>query len=801
MASNRIKGITIEIDGDTTGLSKALSGVEKTLRATQADLREVNSALKFDSGNVDLLRTKQELLNEKVAASKEKLEKEKQALEQLKASDGFDATSEQAKNLEKQIELDTVALKKAEDELKEFGSVGKQKLQDVANSVKEVGEKVTGFGTSLTTHVTAPIVAVGTASVAAWKEVDSAMDIVTQKTGASGEALEDMQSRVTAIAESIPTSFEAAGTAIGEVNTRFGLTGDALEDLSTKFIEFAELNGTDVNTSIDQTQKVLAAFGLSAEDAGALLDTMNKVGQDTGVSMSTLAQLMVTNGTAFQSLGLNAADAATLLGKLEKSGVDTSTVMTGLSKVQKAAMEDGVTMQEALTSALNDSDTALETFGAKAGPKLYESFKNGALSVEDFVNSTVNLTDALGSVDETYTATLDPLDQMTMTMNTLKQTGADIVNSAAPMLTQVMETLANVVKSVAEAWNSLSPAQQEMIIKVAAIAAAVGPLLVVLGSMITTIGTIMVGVSALLPILMGPVGIIALIVAAVVGLGVAIYKNWDDIKAWAEGVYIAIQEMVTGVMFKLIEIRDNAIALWETIKATVSAKVNELKTNVVNSWNALKTSVITTVQNLKANIISLWENIKSWLSSTVNNIKTNVTTAFDNIKNNIVDRITGAKDAIINGMGEAADYISSLPGKFLEWGSDMIQSLIDGIKSKISGVVDAVSGVAETIASYLHFSVPDKGPLADADTYMPDFIKLMTSGIAKGLPQLESAAATMASALAPTSNLANGVTNNTSTNNVSINVYGAQGQDVSELADIIQDRINMNVYRNGAAFA
>jgi phage-related protein len=211
--------------------------------------------------------------------------------------------------------------------------------------------------------------------------------------------------------------------------------------------------------------------------------------------------------------------------------------------------------------------------------------------------------------------------------------------------------------------------------------------------------------------------------------------------------------------------------------------------------------VLTTVQNLKANIISLWENIKSWLSSTVSNIKTNVTTAFDNIKNNIVDRITGAKDAILNGMGEAADYISSLPGKFLEWGSDMIQSLIDGIKSKISGVVDAVSGVAETIASYLHFSVPDKGPLADADTYMPDFIKLMTSGIAKGLPQLESAAATMASALAPTSNLANGVTNNTSTNNVSINVYGAQGQDVSELADIIQDRINMNVYRNGAAFA
>ena len=181
----------------------------------------------------------------------------------------------------------------------------------------------------------------------------------------------------------------------------------------------------------------------------------------------------------------------------------------------------------------------------------------------------------------------------------------------------------------------------------------------------------------------------------------------------------------------------------------------------------------------------------------MNNIKSNVTTAFDNIKNNIIERITTAKDTIINGMKEAADYISSLPGKFLEWGRDMIQNLIDGIKSKISGVVDAVSGVASTIASYLHFSVPDKGPLADADTYMPDFIELMTSGMAKGIPQLENAAATMAKALSPDlSSVGNSVSNT-----VNITVYGAEGQDVNDLADIIQDRINMNVYRNGAAFA
>ncbi len=110
------------------------------------------------------------------------------------------------------------------------------------------------------------------------------MDIITQKTGASGKALKEMQDSMKNLSTSIPTDFETAGAAIGEVNTRFGLTGQKLEELSGKFIKFAQLNNIDVSTAIDNTQKVISAFGLKAEDAGALLDTMNAVGQRTGIS-------------------------------------------------------------------------------------------------------------------------------------------------------------------------------------------------------------------------------------------------------------------------------------------------------------------------------------------------------------------------------------------------------------------------------------------------------------------------------------------------------------------------------------
>lgn len=97
--------------------------------------------------------------------------------------------------------------------------------------------------------------------------MDAGLDIVAQKTGATGDELEDMCQIVKDLATEIPTDFETAGAAVGEVNTRFGLTGQALDDLSAKFIKFAQLNDTDVSTSIDNVSSVMNAFGMDASEA------------------------------------------------------------------------------------------------------------------------------------------------------------------------------------------------------------------------------------------------------------------------------------------------------------------------------------------------------------------------------------------------------------------------------------------------------------------------------------------------------------------------------------------------------
>ena len=307
-----IRGITITIDGNTTPLQKALSDANKSIKDTQRQLRDVNKLLKLDPKNTELLKQKQDLLNKSVKDVEEKLKKEREALKQLKDSDQTPEVTQKMNELERQIVADEQALKKAKKELSDFGSVGKQQIKAVndewakaGKKVEEVGGKIKGVGDGMTKNVTAPIVATGAAALAAFNEVDAGYDTVIQKTGATGDAAKELYDIVDQLATTIPTDFATAGEAVGEVNTRFGLTGDALQELSEKFIMFAQLNNTDVTTSVDSVQKALSAFGLGADDAGALLDRLNKTGQDTGVSVDTLTAGLIQNGTAFQELGLD----------------------------------------------------------------------------------------------------------------------------------------------------------------------------------------------------------------------------------------------------------------------------------------------------------------------------------------------------------------------------------------------------------------------------------------------------------------------------------------------------------------
>lgn len=702
MAAGRIKGITIEINGDSSKLTTALSKVDSAIRETQTNLRDLDRALQLDPGNTELIKDKQQELSIQIDETKRRIETEKQALEQLRQTDGFDENSRQAQNLKTQIDLDTAALKELETQSKNTSSVFSQQMTVMGNKVKAVGDKISGvgqklsgLGRSMTTRLTVPIVAAGTASVKMASDYEENLNKVD-----------------VAFNNSASTVKEWAKTA----TEQFGLSENSA-------LEAAALFG-DMGTSM----------GLTDEEAA-----------DMAVTLTGLAGDL----SSFKNIGIDQAMTA------------LKSVFTGETESLKNL---GVVMTQ----------TNLEEFAAKTG-RVYKEMSQAekvALRYEYVLQSTEN---AQGDYARTSDGTANSIRTMQASAENLAVVfGQEIL----PYITPLIQGLTDLIQQFA----SLDEGTKQTIITALGVIAALGPVLTIIGTLVSAIGGIVSAVgtlttafgaiSAAAPAigtalaaigaaLTGPIGIIAAIIAALVALGVAIYANWDKIKAFCADVAAGFERLKADV-----------VAKWTEIKTNIANKVTEIKTNAINKFVE---------------------------------IKTKITDTFSNLKNSITSTVGNIKNAIVNGFQGAVNFIKSLPQKALTWGRDMIQNFVNGIWDKIGSVTDAISGVADRIAGFLHFSEPDDGPLADFHSFAPDMIKLFAQGIEQSLPMLERATSDMASVIAndATPTIQGGQTAASKTVNapISINVYGAQGQDVNALADIIQQKMNRAVVNQKAVFA
>jgi len=763
--ADRIKGITIEINGDSTGLQSALKEVNSSLRTAQNGLKDVNKLLKMDPGNVDLLRQKQTYLNDAISSTEEKLKTERQALEQMKNADGFDKNSEQAKALERQIIADEQALASLKEESKKFGSVASQQFKLVGDKVKEVGGKITDVGKGMTTHVSAPIAAVGAASIAAFKEVDAGMDIVIQKTGASGEALQGMQKTVENLATSIPTDFATAGNAVGEVNTRFGVTGEKLEELSGQFIKFAQLNETDVTSAVDQTQKALEAFGTSSKYTGRLLDILTYTGQQTGVSMETLLSGLTQNATAFQEMGLSMQGAVKFMGQMEMSGADTSTVMSGLQKALKNATEDGIPLNEALAqlqdTILNGTEStdgltaAYDLFG-KSGAQVFAAVQEGSL---DFANLSNEMRDAGGALENTFNATLDPIDQVTTAMNQAKLAGADLGAAIQTAAAPVLQQLADVLKDITEKFRSLTPEQQQMIVKIGAIVAAVGPAIAVIGGLISGLGSIISVIGTVVGVLGGP---LTLAIGAIIAIGVLLVKNWDKIKETAGKLKDWIGEKWTAIKEKTSE-------AWDGIKTTIGNAMETVKTQTQERLNLMKQAFEQNGGGIKGVAAATWAGIKD-----------NYTKGF-----NALDKLTGGK----------LTQMKDLWFKCFEMVKDTVHNAIEKIKGffnfdwklphlklphfSVSGSANPLDWFSQGVP---HISVDWYRKAYDNPVLFTQPTVLQTPSGYKGFG--DGAGGEVVLGMDKLRQLVG-----SGETNIQVNVYGAQGQDINQLADEVTRKI------------
>lgn len=210
----------------------------------------------------------------------------------------------------------------------------------------------------------------------------------------------------------------------------------------------------------------------------------------------------------------------------------------------------------------------------------------------------------------------------------------------------------------------------------------------------------------------------------------------ENIRDFVSGIWDTIKNNISE---KLELIKSIVSSVWDTIKNNISEKLELIKSIVSGIWETIKNNVSEKLELIKSIVSAVWDKIKTNISEKMNLIKSIVTNIWDKIKSGISNKITDIKDTIKGGFDEAVNFVKNLADDAWTWGADIIGGIVDGIKSKISDITNAVTDVADTIREYLHFSVPDKGPLTDYESWMPDFMKGLAKGIDKSKKYIETA--------------------------------------------------------------
>ena len=344
--ANRIKGITVEIGGDTTKLSKALEGVNKYIKGTQTQLKDVQKLLKLDPTNTELLSQKHKLLADAVSATKEKLEVLKTAAEQANTAlangeisqQQYDALQREIIETENELKRLTTEANNSHTALEKMGVLG------------ETGDKISGVGQKLL-PVTAGVTALGTIAVKTGADFDSAMSKVAAVSGATGSEMDALREKTREMGSKTKFSASEAADAMNYMAMAGWKTNDMLSGIEG-IMNLAAASGEDLASTSDIVTDALTAFGLSASDSGHFADILAAASSNANTNVSMMGETFKYAAPVLGSLGYSAEDSAIAIGLMANAGIKSS--------------QAGTALRSAITNLAKPTDTvasAMEQYG------------------------------------------------------------------------------------------------------------------------------------------------------------------------------------------------------------------------------------------------------------------------------------------------------------------------------------------------------------------------------------------------------------------------------------------------------
>lgn len=664
--AEEVGSLAVKIGLDNTGFTTGISLVNKNLRVLNSEFKLNTSAIGANGTAMDKLKLKASSLAQSIDNQKMKVDILEKAYQKSVTAKGKDA--------------------KATQDLEIRMNIAKTALNNMKNTLETTNTAIETQGSK-------------------WK-------IYGDKLTSVGDKMKKFGDKVKGIGKTLSAAVTTPILAIGAGSIK--LASDQNESLNKVDVAFKN-NANEVKSWSDTT---LQKFGIAKGSALDMASLFGDMASGMGINTSEAAKMSTNLGglagdlASFKNIGIDQAEEA-LKG-----------IFTGEGDSLKQL---GVVMTDA---------TLKEYAHATGSKKSYDQMSQSEkvmLRYQYVLDKTKN---SQGDFAKTSDGTAN---SSRVLAESVKELGANFGTILLPVVTPIIQKLSQLIQS----FGKLSPETKKIILIIAGIVAVVGPVIVIVGTLISSIGAIsgfvggigtaIANAGGLIAVLTGPIGIVIAIVVALVAVGVLLYTNWDIIKAkcaqLAKDIPIKFHELVTGAVAKIVELKDKIVAKFIEINLAMAQKVIDMVKTVVTKFNELKTGIVQKVLDIKTAVVGKFNEMVNWIKQLPATLMTIGKNMFTSMKNGISSTIGNIASAIKSGINNAISFLRNLPSQMLGYGRDMIQGMIDGITGMVGRIGSAVSGVADKIRSFLHFSVPDEGPLTDYESWMPDMLGTMAKGI------------------------------------------------------------------------
>ena len=677
----------IRFTAETSEFNQALRDANSDLSSLRAEMKLAEAQFKNTGDEAEYHKQKLELLESALQANHEKQDALTSKLEVAKQIYGED--SDEVAKLERAL---TYAKTEEQNLLNQVNDTNggmdaqKEAAEGAGNAMDDVASILVSAG------IADKIREIGEAAIDMAGDFSEASATIVEGTGASGEALEDLnrqaQDAFGRIADS-DADLNSISSILAELNTRFGLTGDAAEDMTVKIQQFAQHTGTDGTKAVDSIADIMHRWGLDMEDVDGLLDDLTTANQSCQMSVDDLTGYLTKNSTQFKELGYSTEDALALLISLSDGGADVSSVMSGLTKgvgnlssvtddvpgaFQDAvqAISEAGSVSEALQAQVGDTGkTVEEIFGKKAAQELATNIQNGSFAVEDWTSVLQENEGALQSTAENATTMQDAWSQATN--NVSLALGSTFAPAISAVVTQVAEVISKVAQVVQD-----SPALQAVIVGVA----------VALGILATAlaISAIIQGVTTAFGLLntvllANPIFLVITAIAALVAALIFAYNNCETFRAIVDNAFTMIKNVAINVfnsvrttitnVFNAIRsiaetIRSTLSNVWNSIRSTASSVWNGIRSTASSVWNGIKDNVVNPIRTAYDNVTSKFSDLKSKIDDKINDIKSKVESTFNSIREKMESPIETAKNTIDGIIGTIKGWFPLSLGRIID---------------------------------------------------------------------------------------------------------------------------------------